>query len=135
MSSAPPHPDRPLVLVVDDQLPVRVVIARSLTEAGYDVLTAPDGQAATTVIQMLRTPPDLVLTDLRMPVMRGEALATWLAAHYPQVPVVFISGFGSYDAEEIPGPVLAKPFTHEGLCAVVAAAIRRPAPDRTSISA
>jgi CheY-like chemotaxis protein len=131
MSDATPA-SRPLVVVVDDALALRLVMARTLTEAGYDVLTAPDGMSATTLIQGLRTPPDLVVTDLKMPAMDGEALAEWLVQHYPRLPVIFVSGFAG-DHEELPGPLLPKPFTSDALSALVdrtlAGRSRRPDSD------
>jgi CheY-like chemotaxis protein len=105
-------------VVVDDALALRLVMARTLTDAGYDVLTAPDGLSATTLIQGLRTPPDLVVTDLKMPAMDGEALAGWLTQHYPRLPVIFVSAFAG-DHEELPGPLLPKPFTSDALSALV----------------
>ena len=93
------HAARPLVVVVDDAHALRLVMARTLTEAGYDVLTAPDGLSATTLIQCLRASPDLVVTDLKMPAMDGGALAEWLAHHFPRVPVIFVSGFPGDHAE------------------------------------
>ena len=117
---------RPLVVVVDDTLPVRLLVSRALSEAGYDVLTAPDGQVAVTLLQGLRQPPDLVVTDLRMPAMDGEALGRWVMLHYPHVPLVFISGFVPEDTGELPGTFLSKPFTPETLLEHVQRAISRP---------
>ncbi len=119
MPAASPAAPRPLVIVVDDAHPLRLVMSRALTDAGCDVLTVPDGYSATVLIQGLRTPPDLVVSDLRMPVMGGEELAAWLTAHYPRLPVVFVSAFGMDESESLPGPLLRKPFTMDELCAVV----------------
>lgn len=118
----------PLILVVDDAHALRLVMSRALRELGYDVLTAPDGQSATVLVRGLRTPPDLVVTDIRMPAMDGEALAAWLAKHYPRVPVIFVSGFPSEAPGELPGPLLAKPFTPEALCAIVRETLARRHP-------
>jgi len=114
---------RPLVIVVDDALPVRLLASRMLTEAGYDVLSAPDGAAAVTLIQGLRAPPDLVITDLRMPVMGGEALGQWLMAQYAQVPVIYMSGFVPQTTGELPGILLDKPFTPDVLLKAVGEAV------------
>jgi two-component system cell cycle sensor histidine kinase/response regulator CckA len=110
---------RPLVVVVDDSHALRLVMSRILIHAGYDVLTAPDGYSATLLIQGLRAPPDVVVTDLRMPLMRGEALAAWLETRCPDLPVVFVTGFGTEVDEPLPGLLLHKPFTPETLQAAV----------------
>ena len=60
--------------------------------------------------------------------MDGEALAAWLAKHYPRVPVIFVSGFPSEAPGELPGPLLAKPFTPEALCAIVRETLARRHP-------
>jgi CheY-like chemotaxis protein len=138
MSGSPP-PSRPLVVVVDDTLPVRLMTARTLTMAGYDVLSAPDGAAAVTLMLGLRTPPDLVITDLRMPAMDGEALGRWVTVRYPHVPLVFISGFVPADTGELPGAFLSKPFTPEILLEVVQGALadcrQPPNPSRSGVRA
>jgi CheY-like chemotaxis protein len=95
------------------------MISRTLTMSGYDVLTAPDGAAAAALIQGLRTPPDLVITDLRMPAMDGEELGRWVTLRYPKVPLVFISGFVPEDTGELPGAFLGKPFTPDTLLELV----------------
>ena len=114
----PESPDRQLIVLVEDLLAVRHVVARELRDAGYDVLTAPDGTSAVTLIEGLRAPPDLVIIDLRLPTMQGDQLGTWLTLRYLRLPIVFISGFPTV-AEHLPGPLLRKPFTAEELCAVV----------------
>src|SRR5436190_16841280 len=107
--SGSPLPSRPLVVAVDAALPVRLMTARTLTMAGYDVLSAPDGAAAVNLILGLKAPPGLVVTDLRMPAMDGEALGPWVTSRYPDVPLVFISGFGHEVTGELPGALLSKP--------------------------
>jgi len=114
-----PTPSRPLVVVVDDTLPVRLLVSRTLVEAGFDVLTAPDGAAAATLILGLKSPPDLVITDMRMPAMGGEELGRWVGLRHPQVPLIFISGFIPQNTGELPGSFLPKPFTPEVLLEAV----------------
>jgi len=113
---------RPLVIVVDDALALRLVLVRALTEAGFDALSAPDGSAAATLILGLKQEPDAVVTDMRMPVMDGERFASWLTQRYPRVPLIFISGFVDSDAS-LPGPLLTKPFDPDTLCSLVRHAI------------
>jgi two-component system cell cycle sensor histidine kinase/response regulator CckA len=125
--SGAPAQSRPLVIVVDDALPVRLLASRILTDAGYDVLSAPDGGSAATLIQSLRAPPNVVITDLRMPVMGGEALGQWLMARYAEVPVIYMSGFVPETTGELPGVFLDKPFTPDVLLKAVAEALH-PAP-------
>jgi two-component system, cell cycle sensor histidine kinase and response regulator CckA len=124
MPAAEPVAARPLVLVVDDAHALRLVMSRTLPDGGYDVLTAPDGQSPTVLLTGLRAPPDLVVTDLRMPAMGGVQLAAWLAEHHPQLPVMFVTGL-SEDRVDLPGPVLAKPFAPGDLLAAVHAALER----------
>jgi CheY-like chemotaxis protein len=123
--SGAPAQSRLLVVVVDDALPVRLLTARMLRDAGYDVLSAHDGIAAVTLIQGLGVQPDLVITDLRMPAMSGQALGHWLQAEYRHLPVLYMSGFVPPDTGELPGFFLNKPFTTDTLLSLVRQAIGR----------
>src|SRR3954449_4003441 len=120
MPSSSCQDDRPLLVVVDDAPRVRQVVSRALTDGGYDVLAAPDGLSAVALIQGHRILPDLVITDLHMPLMRGEQFARWLRHHFPQIPIVFMSALGFGDGADLPGLFLPKPFTPAELCGTVA---------------
>jgi CheY-like chemotaxis protein len=112
--------DRPLILLVDDEPAIRLMMARTLTDRGYDVRTAPDGQSAITILEGLRTLPAIAITDLEMAGVDGEELARSLARRYPEVPVIFMTGhFPKYRAAYLPGPILQKPFAGEQLCELV----------------
>ena len=76
-------PARPLILLVDDDPVVRLTLARALTERGYDVRSAADGQAALTILEGLATLPAVAITDLQMRGGSGEELARTLARHSP----------------------------------------------------
>lgn len=117
----------PLVLIVDDTLPVRLMMSRILSQAGYRVATAADGASAVALIEGCG-PPALVVTDLRMPLMRGEAFARWLARHCPGTPLLFMSGFGPEGDEQLPAALLKKPFTPEALLGAVRRALTRNDP-------
>jgi CheY-like chemotaxis protein len=112
-----PRPRRDLggrehVLVVDDDVAVRVLVERVLTGAGYRVTLAEDGQVA---LERVAEYPDvrLVVTDLVMPRLRGDELARHLAG---RVPVLFVSGYAPAQvAVDLGAHVLAKPFSSKEL--------------------
>lgn len=71
--------DKPLILVVDDEAHILHVVTLKLTKAGYDVVTAEDGEEALELA--LERRPDLVITDFQMPYMSGLELCIALKAH------------------------------------------------------
>jgi len=77
------------ILVVDDIEVNRDILARMLTDVGFQVQTAADGKEA--IKLMSTTKFDLVFTDLMMPEMDGEALLHETKLHYAQIPIVAIS--------------------------------------------
>lgn len=90
--SAPPDP-RPLrVLMAEDEPLAAEVLQEALTEAGFEVIAAPDGQAALDLAEA-GTGFDLLLTDLRMPRLDGRELIQRLRARRPDLPVVVMTGF------------------------------------------
>lgn len=64
-----PHPSKPQILVVDDEASIRESFAMLLTSVGYDVTIAKDGFDA--LLQLKRSLPDLIGSDLNMPQMSG----------------------------------------------------------------
>jgi two-component system cell cycle sensor histidine kinase/response regulator CckA len=110
----PPAPARPVALVVDDEEVVRNICAALLDGLGYEVLTAPDGHAALELLPTLQDPPELLLTDIVMPGLRGPALAAEITACHPHTNVLFMSGYPG-DGLEVGGlaverQLLQKPF-------------------------
>jgi CheY-like chemotaxis protein len=85
---------RPLCLVVDDEEPVRRLLARILVEAGYEVIQASDGAEA---IEMVRQrAPGIVITDLVMPQKEGLETISEVRQLAPHAKIIAISGaFGS----------------------------------------
>jgi CheY-like chemotaxis protein len=95
---------RPTVLVVDDDHDARVLLRALLESEGYDVLTATEGRAA--LAQLETVVPDLILIDLRMPLMDGWELLSELQARaeLAQIPI------GVHSAEEEPTPPAGASF-------------------------
>ncbi len=90
----PPRKSRnTMVLVVDDNWDLLRVISRALEIGGYAVLTAETGDDAIELISAGRT-PDVVLTDGVMPgETQGWDLARYVKRHFPDMPVVLMSGY------------------------------------------
>jgi CheY-like chemotaxis protein len=107
--------DPETVLLVDDEEFVRVLTARQLEGAGYRVLTAQDGVEALRLLDTTKWAVGLVITDLRMPRMDGIQLADRLSQRTPAPLVLFMSGASRNASNELPGPVLYKPFSTEDL--------------------
>jgi CheY-like chemotaxis protein len=112
--------NRPLILLVDDDPVVRLTLARALTDRGYEVRTAADGQAAITILSGLKTLPAIAVTDLEMAGGNGEELARVLVRRYPQLPVIFMTAYlAVYRTSYLPGPILEKPFRADQLCELI----------------
>ncbi|MFH1491183.1 MAG: hybrid sensor histidine kinase/response regulator [Pseudomonadota bacterium] len=82
------------VLVVDDEKVVREGCKRVLTGKGFEVLMAENGQQA---MDILDETVDLMLLDLKMPVMGGEQVLEKTNALFPELPVIIITGHGTID--------------------------------------
>jgi two-component system, cell cycle sensor histidine kinase and response regulator CckA len=82
------------LLVVEDDPAVRDLARRVLQRQGYEVLSAPNGHdALRAASEHAGSPIRLVLTDVIMPVMGGKLMAEWLNATYPDLKILFTSGY------------------------------------------
>ncbi len=82
------------LLVVEDERSVRHLAREVLVAQGYEVLSAANGQDALQVARAHRGAPiRLVVTDVIMPLMGGKVMAEWLQATYPDLKVLFTSGY------------------------------------------
>jgi len=81
------------VLVVEDEVIVRTLCVQILERLGYKVLQARNGTEAIVLAQGYGDRIDLLLTDVVMPGMNGWELATQLVLHYPEMKVLFMSGY------------------------------------------
>jgi CheY-like chemotaxis protein len=113
-------PNRPLILLVDDDPVVRLTLSRALTDRGYEVRTAADGQSAITILSGLKALPALAITDLEMAGVNGEDLARVLVRRYPDLPVIFMTAYlAIYRTAYLPGPILEKPFRADQLAELI----------------
>ena len=116
--TAPMTDSGPAVLVVDDEPVVLRLMERVLAAAGYCVQSAPDGLRALELVTQWSAPPDLLITDLRMPGLNGYELARRITVMHPSVRVLLISAADPEHSE--PGwPFVRKPFTPEALLRAV----------------
>lgn len=104
------------VLVVEDDELVRNFVSRALSEAGFQVWTADDGQSALDLLRTRGAGMDVVLTDVVMPNLGGQELAERLGLIAPNVPILFMSGyvdnpFLSAELETNPEVFIKKPFS------------------------
>lgn len=132
-SSLEPGPARRgYVLVVDDDRLIRDCIATTLDDEGYGVATAAHGAAALAELARQwreeRRQPDLILLDMRMPVMDGWAFATsyhqMAVPHAPIVVVTAAQDAAARAAQIAADGVLAKPFDLDDLVNIVGRTVR-----------
>jgi CheY-like chemotaxis protein len=106
------------ILVVDDEAEVREILAETLEDFGYAVVTAASGEEALPVLANDRS-VGLVITDVRMPGMSGLELADQIRRQWPKVKVVLISGY--FLPQKVPQRFLKKPFHMKELASIVRA--------------
>ena len=87
-----------VVLLVEDEDPVRRVFSKLLRMLGYEVIEASTAAEALRVFQTERTRIDVLVTDIIMPVMNGPSLAKRVLAERPDLPVLFVSGHSHDEA-------------------------------------
>lgn len=109
-------PASPRILVVDDEPSVRRLIGRILAMLGYTVMEAGGGRPALALVEASAEPIDLVITDVMMPDMNGITLAEEVAARFPAIRLLFVSGYARGAGPDTNGvaarvPLLTKPFT------------------------
>jgi nitrogen regulation protein NR(I) len=126
------------VLIVDDEVNIRRVLAAMLKREGYEVTTAADGEQALGVLH--RTPVHVVVTDLVMPRVGGMELLRRVSQDFPDVPVILITAHGSVDSAVAALKAgafdyITKPFEQEELKKVIAKAARAHDLERQNLHA
>ena len=130
--SKPAHGSETILLVEDDES-VRTFAQSVLGRAGYQVLSAADGNDAVTLAAREGKPIDLLLTDVVMPRMSGVELSDQLRASRPDVRVLYMSGYMDNamvltDISDLGTKLLPKPFVSDQLLTRVRAALDAPQP-------
>jgi PAS domain S-box-containing protein len=116
------------ILVAEDEDGIRDTLARTLSAAGYTVLTAVDGGTALTAAERHPGSIDLLLTDVVMPGMLGDELAERLLDRRPAIKVLFMSGYAGdlmnrFGVLQTGVTVLPKPFSSTELLAAIRASV------------
>ena len=106
-------PTRPVVLLVEDDDPVRDLIGRALRANGFDVVAAASGEEALELEVDARV--DVLLSDVMLPEQNGFEIANQIHARSPHIPIVFMSGYYDQAVAEaahldIGSTILQKPF-------------------------
>lgn len=104
------------ILIAEDDDNVRAFVVKALSLTGHEVVEAEDGGLASEVMASEQGRFDLLLSDIKMPVMDGIALALEIAAGYPDVTIMLMTGFAdqrerTHGLEALIYDVIPKPFT------------------------
>lgn len=127
------------LLVVDDEPNLLAAIAAVLRGEGFEITTARNGKDA--LLQIAKSLPDLIVSDVRMPVMDGYKLARQLRAapHTKLIPIIFLTAKGETE-DRIEGfrsgvdVYLTKPFEPDELIAVIQSILNRVERTRVAIT-
>jgi CheY-like chemotaxis protein len=117
------------ILLVDDEEPLRAFLKRGLELDGHAVTTATDGGDGLDRLGEAGGAFDLLLTDIRMPMMDGIALALAAKRDHPDLTILLMTGFAdqrerAQGLEEVVADVLTKPFSLGDARAAVKRALR-----------
>ncbi|MDB5535399.1 two-component system cell cycle response regulator CpdR [Devosia sp. UYZn731] len=112
------------ILVAEDDDSVRAFVISALKMKGHEVVSAEDGGLAAEIMDAEQGRFDLLLSDIKMPIMDGIALALTVAASFPEVIIVLMTGFAdqreqAHGLHELIYDVIVKPFTLADLLAKV----------------
>lgn len=109
--------DPPSVLIVEDDVLIRMNSAAALSDAGFEVHEATD---ATQALRTLTDYPEIeaICTDIKIPgFMDGQSLASEVMVRWPHIRVILTSGLTMGDAMPVGSSFLSKPYTDDELVA------------------
>jgi two-component system, cell cycle response regulator CpdR len=118
------------ILIAEDEEAVRALAARGLEQDGHQVTQTADGAAALDAISRAQGQFDLLLADIKMPIMDGIALALAAARDFPKLKILLMTGYADQreraaGLDALVQGVIAKPFTLAELRFAVAAALAK----------
>jgi two-component system cell cycle response regulator CpdR len=116
------------VLIADDEDSMRSLVARAVAMDGHETVTAADGAEALDILTGDARAFDLLLTDIKMPIMDGIALALAAARDFPDLIILLMTGFADQrerasGLNAIVHDVMTKPFSVADIRAAVAGAL------------
>lgn len=116
------------VLIADDEDSMRSLVARAIAMDGHEIVTAQDGAEALDILTDNDGAFDLLLTDIKMPIMDGIALALSAARDFPTLTILLMTGFADQrerasGLNAIVHDVVMKPFSVTDIRAAVAGAL------------
>ena len=110
------------LLLVEDEFLIRLTLAETLADAGYEVVEAEDADEA--LARLGESPVDLLLTDIQLPgPVNGNELAKRVRAVLPELPVIFMTGRPEPGAGHLAGKrevTISKPYLPSEVCAAIA---------------
>ena len=117
------------ILLAEDEEALRALTGRALTDSGHEVVTAVDGADALDIVARENGQFDLLLTDIRMPLMDGIALALSVARDYPRIIILLMTAYADQrerasNLDALIHDVILKPFTLAEIKAAVNEALR-----------
>jgi two-component system cell cycle response regulator CpdR len=116
------------ILIAEDDDAIRNLVVRALGEDGHDLTVAADGAAALDALSRHNGEFDLLLTDVKMPMMDGIALALAAGRHHPDVAIMLMTGYAdqrerAHELDALVHDVIAKPFSVEQIKGAVREAL------------
>ena len=118
------------ILIAEDEEALRALTARALTDSGHEVVTAVDGADALDILTREQGRFELLLTDIKMPLMDGIALALAAARDWPELTILLMTGYAD-QRERVSGlealicDVISKPFALAEIKFAVASALAK----------
>ena len=103
------------ILIIDDEPTIVMILDELLSEQGYDILKAYSGEEGLRLFNS-KTPPDLVITDLKMPGISGKAVIQAIRENPKEIPIIIVTGCvmnGDFPEEGSYQAIFYKPFDLE----------------------